>query len=151
STVWSCFLFVAIAQFVWGGIAVITAALFTRSTWILALVAFLTGFCPPLNDYFYSKSLVSSEIVALVPLGMMFLALSKASILRSNDSGITWLLIWFTSAGVWLGLASLVRDSLNMFAWFTAIFLIMTTRLRSFKQLGVALASGFVLIVATEA
>ncbi len=78
-TVWSCFLFSALVQLIWGAIAVATAAIFTRRTWVLAATAFLSGCCPPLHQYFYSQALTCSEIVALVPLGMMFFALSKAS------------------------------------------------------------------------
>jgi hypothetical protein len=152
SKVWSCFLFSAILQFIWGAIAVATGALFTRRTWALAATAFLTGCCPPLHDYFYSTSLTSSEIVALVPLGMMFFALSKAWLLRSKRNPcLSVCLMWFASAGVWLGLASLVRDSLSAFAGFTAICLLLATGLRNLKQIGSAIAIGSMFVVATEA
>jgi hypothetical protein len=78
-TVWSCFLFTTLMLFLWGATVVATAAMFTQRTWILAATAFLTGCCPPLHDYFYSRTLTCSEIVVLVPLGMMFFALCKAS------------------------------------------------------------------------
>ena len=78
-TVWSCFLFSALLQLIWGAIAVATAAVFTTRTSVLVATAFLSGCCPPLHQYFYSGMLTCSEIVVLVPLGMMFLALSKAS------------------------------------------------------------------------
>jgi hypothetical protein len=58
--------------------------------------------------------------------------------------------MWCASAGIWLGLASLVRDSLSAFAWFTAISLLISTRLKNVRSIGVALVSGCVLIMTTE-
>jgi hypothetical protein len=151
-TVWWCFLFTAIMLLFWGATVVATAAVFTRRTWALATTAFLSGCCPPLHHFFYSRALANSEIVALVPLGMMCLALSKASQLWITPRPrISSVIMWCTSAGVWLGLASLVRDSLSAFAWFTAVFLLFSTRLRSYRSIGIALASGCVLLAATEA
>ena len=72
------FLFSAIAQFVAGALAVATAAHWTRSTLALSLVAFGSGFCPPLQEWFYGVHLTSSEIVALPELALMFFVLSKA-------------------------------------------------------------------------
>ncbi len=152
TTIWSCFLFSAVAQLIAGGIAVATAALFTRRTWALTTTAALSGCFPPLHVYFYSESLGSSEIVALIPLGMMFFALCMAWIKRANpETRSITIIIWFGAAGLWIGLASLVRDSLSTFASFVAIVSLLTARPRTFRQWGLAITSGLLLIVATEA
>jgi hypothetical protein len=152
-TVWSCFLFSALAQFIWGAIAVAIAAQFTNRTWALAVTAILSVGFAPLHESLYSQLLLtSSEIVALVPLGMMFFALTKASLLLIKaESRLPLVLMWFAIAGLWIGLASLVRDSLSTFACFIAVFLLIATRLRNLRQIGIAIASGLVIVAVTEA
>jgi hypothetical protein len=152
TTVWSCFLFSALVQLLAGGIAVATAALFTRHMWPLAATAFLSGCFPPLQMYFYSKTLVSSEIVALVPLGLVFFALCLAELKRAKPTAHPIsILACFAVAGVCLGIASLVRDSLSTFASFIAIGFLITTKPRNLRQWGIALASGLLLVATIEA
>ena len=83
---------------------------------------------------------------------MMFFALSKASQQWNFEKPrFSSVVIWSTSAGMWLGISSLVRDSLSLFALFTAIVLLMQTRLRNRRAIGIALASGCTFLFATEA
>ncbi len=139
-------------QLIAGAIAVMTAALFTRKTWALSATAALSACFPPLPIYLYSESLVSSEVVALIPLGMMFFALSVAILKRNNpNSCAVFILMWFAAAGMWLGIASLVRDSLNTFAVFIAICLLLTIRPWSWRQFSIAIIAGLLLVGTTEA
>ena len=77
-TMFTFFMFAVVAQLVAGALAVATAAQWTRSTIALSLVAFGSGCCPPLQEWFYGIHLTSSEIVALPMLALLFFVLSKA-------------------------------------------------------------------------
>ena len=50
----------------------------------LSLVAFASGFCPPVQEWLYGFHLTSSEIVALPMLALTFLVLSKAFLAWAN-------------------------------------------------------------------
>lgn len=77
-TMLAFFVFAALAQFVAGALAVATAVQWTRGTLALSLVAFGSGCCPPLQEWFYGVHLTSSEIVALPIMALVFFVLSKA-------------------------------------------------------------------------
>ena len=55
-TMFTFFLFAVVAQFFAGAIAVATAALWTRSTIALSLVAFASGYCPPVQDHLLRRA-----------------------------------------------------------------------------------------------
>ncbi len=152
TTIWSCFLFSALLQFIAGAIAVMTAAVFTRRTWALATTAFLSACFPPLHSYFYSESLTSSEIAALVPLGMGLWALCVGGFrIADRRRSIFNLLWWFSGVGLWIGLASLARDSLSAFATFVAVALVFACWPRTRRQWGVTLACSAAVVLTTMA
>jgi hypothetical protein len=150
TTVWTCYWFNVIALFLFGVIALATAALYTRQTVALVLTALLAGFCPLFNSHFFSQNLTSSEIVTLVPLALMTYALCKGFLLRASNSGRLTTLVWFGLAGGWLGMASLSRDSLAQFGMFVALFLIAQTVWRNWWQVGWAVAYAAVLLVCVK-
>ncbi len=150
--------FAVLSQLASGAIAVATAALWTRSTAALVLTAFFTGCCPPLQNWFYSSNLPSSELVGLLPLSAMTYVLSKAFIAfraaeaptwRSASSRPVWL--WFAAAGLLIGLHSLVRDSGNVFALFVAAFLVGRAMLVDRRRMALAGAAALVMMTATQA
>jgi len=122
------FTFATVALLVFGAVTVLTAALFTKNTWALCLTAFLTGFCPPFFNYYYSIYLSSSEVTCLVPLSLMYYSLARA-FLAYQQTELSWKVSgkWFALAGAALGIASLSRDSLAQFGLFVALFLGMGT------------------------
>ncbi|HEX4000571.1 MAG TPA: hypothetical protein VHX65_18625 [Pirellulales bacterium] len=77
-TMFTFFMFAAIAQLAAGALTVATTAQWTCSTVALSLVAVFSGFCPPLQGWFYGVHLTSSEIVALPMLALVFFSLNKA-------------------------------------------------------------------------
>ncbi len=83
-TMFTFFMFAVVAQLIAGALAVATAALWTRGTVALSLVAFASGFCPPVQEWLYGFNLTSSEIVALPMLALTFLVLSKAFLAWAN-------------------------------------------------------------------
>lgn len=131
-TMFTLFVFAAAVQLFFGLMSVATASLYTRNTISLALTAFCTGFCPPLQDWFYGTYLTSSEIVSLVPLSAMMFALAKGFLAYraavaggSGGRTVAWRMWgWFGLAGILIGLHSLARDSATAFATFLACFLI---------------------------
>ena len=92
-TMFTFFVFAIVAQLIAGALAVATAALWTRGTFALSLVAFGSGFCPPVQEWLYGIHLTSSEIVALPMLALLFFVLSNAFFAwarcaNGNQSGI---------------------------------------------------------------
>ena len=179
-TMFTFFLFAAAAQFVAGALAVATAAQWTRSTIALSLVAFCSGYCPPVQDWFYGVALTSSEIVALPMLALLFFALSKAFLAWGDrgandarrggaiDSGANcraraiWrrlipddlnrqVWLWFAFAGVLIGSASLSRDCVRVFAPFVAAYLIARTVAFDRRRIWAAIAIGGVLLAGNHA
>ncbi len=152
TTLWTCYWFNVTSLFLFGVITLATAALYTRRTVPLVLTAFLTGFCPLLDTYFFSQFMTCSEVVALVPLAVMTFALCKAILLR--DDSRTWQAVfWFALAGGCLGLASLTRDSLSQFGQFVALVLVAQVLwrkwrgLRPWRQVGWTMAYTAALLV----
>ncbi len=174
-TMWTFFWFSAVSQLLFGALAVATASIWTRSTLALATVAFCTGYCLPLRDFFYGTELTSAEIVALPITAAAIFALAKAlkayrdspvgnalrgvPVLESaqgdrnategvpysrNSRRSAWrkIALWFFAAGLLVGMASLCRDCLKVFAVFTATSLVaraaLTDRRRLAATAGVA-------------
>ncbi len=109
-TMWSCFAFSALSQFLFGAIALATTALYSRRTGALVATAFFGGFCPAAQAVFYSWMLTGSEIVAWVPIGLMCFALGKAFLLKANpEASLRSIVAWFAIAGICAGVASLAR------------------------------------------
>jgi hypothetical protein len=176
-TMLTFFMFAVVAQLVAGALAVATAAQWTRGTVALSLVAFCSGYCPPLQEWFYGIHLTSSEIVALPILALLFFALSKAFLAwadRGEDGSPedgaaaasrrapfwrrfvpgdsnrqVWL--WFAFAGVLIGCASLSRDCVRVFAPFVAVYLVARTAAVDRRRLLTAIAVGGVLLAGTHA
>ena len=131
-----------------GVMAIATARLYTKDIWALAITAFCTGYCPPLQSWFYGASLTSSEIVSFVPLSLLFFVLGKAFIAYRSAAGPSnggagssaaadraaaslvarrvgsLGLALVRMAGLLIGLYSLARDSGAVFATFVACFLV---------------------------
>jgi hypothetical protein len=152
------FWFAVLSQLAFGAIAVATAALWTRSTAALALTAFFTGCCPPLQNWYYSSNLTSSELVALVPMSAAIFALSKAFIAyraarpanwQSPYDGAVW--IWFATAGVLIGLCSLIRDSGHIFTFFVAAFMIARAVAFDRPRFMLSIAAALVMMTGTQA
>lgn len=140
-TMWSCFFFSALSQFLFGVVAIATAAIYTRRMECLVVTAFFAGFCPAMMSIFYSWMLPCSEIVALVPTGLAIFALAKAFQLKSTpDASVRTILIWFSIAGVWLGVASLSREVLTAFGSFVCLVLVAQTGLRGWRRIGQGIA-----------
>jgi hypothetical protein len=155
-TMFTFFAFAVAAQLFFGVMAVATAALYTRNTCALALTAFCTGFCPPLQEWYYGVHLTSSEIAALPALGLLFFALSKAFLAyRGAPAGWqfrqipvrVWL--WFGMAGLLIGLYSLTRDPGRVLAWFLALFVIGRAAALDRRRLATAAAAGLLLVAGT--
>jgi hypothetical protein len=175
-TMFTFFMFAMVAQLVSGALAVATAAQWTRGTVALSLVAFCSGYCPPLQEWFYGVALTSSEIVALPLLALLFFSLSKA-FLAWGDRGAketcragatesrlsavcrrlmpedlnrqVWL--WFAFSGVLIGCASLSRDCVRVFAPFVAAYLIARTVAVDRRRLWAAIAVGGLLLAGNHA
>jgi hypothetical protein len=159
-TMWTFFWFTLLAQFLFGVIAVATAALWTRNLKALGLVALGAGICPPLQDWVYGLNMTTAEIVGLVPFALALFALSKGflayrraafrfatasyGVLRSSFSLPTW--FWFLVAGALLGAFSLVRDCGHGFAIFVAAFIVLRTLLTDWRRLALAAAAASLLI-----
>lgn len=152
------FWFAAISQLLFGAISVATIALWTRNTAALAATAFFTGCCPPLQEWFYSSNLTSSELVGLVPLAAMMFALSKAFLAfraaepagwKSPCCGAAW--AWFAAAGLCIGVHSLIRDSGHVFGWFVAGFLVARALMCDRRRLTLAVASALVMTTTMQA
>lgn len=158
STMWTFFWFGVVAQFVFGVVATATAALWTRSTLALALVALATGICPPVQCVWLGTGLTSSEIVALAPLSLVVYCLTRGFIAYRNlevgdfaDRGDSWkrparMTIWFALGGLLIGLDSLIRDSAVVFATFTAIFLVVRALLADRRRFASAAMAGGLLL-----
>ena len=153
---WSLFWFAVSAQVVFGVLSVATAALWTRNSLCLATIALCTGVCPPLQEWFYSASLTSSEIVVLVPLSVTMFALAKGFIAyRRSDGTIRpiaggWPVArWFAIAGVLIGLNSLVRDSSEVLATFIAVFIVASACVRDRRRLALAGCAAATLLAGT--
>ncbi|HZZ71927.1 MAG TPA: hypothetical protein VFE24_06710 [Pirellulales bacterium] len=151
TTMWTIFWFVVLAEFLFGVIALATAQLYTQRTSSLAICAFFAGFCPALADVFFSVRMTSSEITSLVPIGLAMYALSKAFLLKENPAAsVKQIALWFLAAGVWLGLASLIRDFLGTFGTFVALFLVVQMAVANWRKLGVALLFAAAVVVPIE-
>lgn len=155
-TMWSFFSFSVLAQLLFGLLALVTAALWTRSTLALAAVAAASGICPPLQDWFYGQHLTSSEIVSLPLWALIFYVLSRGFLAyRATGAAIAdrrrgWQVWpWFALAGLLIGINSLVRDSSEMFAVFVAAFLFGRALLFDRRRLVVVLTSAALLVGAT--
>ncbi len=153
------FWFAVASQLCFGAITLATVSLYTKNIWALAATAFCTGFCPPMQSWFYSNNLTSSEIVSLVPIALSYFALAKAFLAyRTVNCGwrldaAAWRAVgWFAVGSVMIGLYSLVRDSGTAFASFTACFLVGRAILkRDRPRLALALLSALVLIAGVQA
>lgn len=156
------FYFAVAAQLFFGLMAVATVNLYTASVWALAITAFCTGFCPPLQEWFYGINLTSSEIVALIPLSLLMFTLAKgflayrgvpadsirAVFSRSWRAALPWRVWgWFAAASLLIGLQSLVRDSATAFATFTACFLVGRAILADRRRLLLATSIAMILLV----
>lgn len=153
-SMWPLFWFSVTAQFVFGLLAVATAALWTRSLPALLLVAICTGCCPPLQGWFYSTNLTCSEIVSLVPLAAFVYAFARGMIAFRQADGTFWRValqwrvsLWFLLAGVFVGLNSLVRDSATILGAFTAVFLCIKALLTDRRRLTLAICSATMLMI----
>ena len=157
-TMWTFFWFSVLAQLIFTLLAIATAALWTRSTVALAIVAACTGFCPPLQEWYYSSSLTCSEIVSLVPLSAAIYALARGFTTYQQAAGRFWGIalrwrvgLWFGLAGLLIGLNSLVRDSCEVLGTFTAVFLIVRALLVDRRRLVLAACSAGVLLACVTA
>ncbi len=157
ATMQPLFWFAVISQLAFGAISIVTTALWTRNTAALAATAFFTGCCPPLQEWFYSSNLTSSELVGLVPLAAMMFALSKAFLAFRAAAPPTWqslssrpALVWFAVAGLCIGVHSLIRDSGHMFAWFVAGFLVFRAMAVDRRRLALAIASALLLTTTAQ-
>jgi len=152
------FWFAVTSQLAFGAIALGTAALWTRSTAALAITAFFTGCCPPLQNWYYSSNLTSSELVALVPMSAAIYALSKAFIAYRSARLATWQApfdaatwIWFGAAGVFIGVQSLIRDSGHVFTLFVSGFLVARALMFDRRRFSLAIAAALVMMTGTQA
>jgi hypothetical protein len=157
-TMLTLFCFAVVCQLLFGMVTVATAALWTRSTAALALTAFFTGCCPPLQNWFYSSNLTSSELVGLLPLSAMMFALSKAFIAYRAAESTSWrdprsrqAVAWFAAAGLLIGLHSLIRDSGNIFALFVAAFLLGRAAIADRKRTAFAGVAGLFVMAGAAA
>lgn len=147
-TMWSLFWFSAVIQLIFGILVLATAAIWTRSPLALLLIAISTGFCPPLQNWFYSENLTSSEIISLVPLALFVLVFARAMIAYHQAEGTFWgmarqwrVAIWFILAGMLIGVNSLVRDSATILGTFTAAFVFGRSLLMDRRRLALAACS----------
>ena len=151
-TMWTFFWFAAAAQLMFGMLAVATAALWTRNALALSTVALFTGYCPPLRDFFYGLEMTSAETAALVPLALAFFILAKALLVYRETSVAadreTWRRIglWFLTAGMMIGLASLCRDCTRVFAVFVVAFLLARGMLTGRRRLALAACAAILLL-----
>jgi len=153
------FWFAVASQLCFGAITLATVSLYTKNFWALAATAICTGFCPPLQLWFYGDNLTSSEIVSLVPIALSYFALAKGFLAyRAVNCGrrlnaAAWRAVgWFAVASLMIGVYSLVRDSGTVFATFTACFLAGRAILKLDRpRLAVALLAAFVLIAGVQA
>lgn len=174
-TMFTFFIFSIEAQFVAGAIAVATAALWTRSAIALSFVAFCSGFCPPLQTWFFGVHLTSSEIVTLPILALLFFVLSKAFLAWPDGmpakasipgppprDGSFWRrlfavdlnrrqIIWFGLAGLLIGCASLSRDCERVIGPFVAVYLLLRTLLADRRRIGAAIVLGGLLLIGEHA
>ena len=166
-TMHTFFVFSVLCQILFGVMAIATIALYTRRMPALLLTAFCSGFCPPLQNRFFGADLTSSEIVGLVPLSLLFFALSKAFIAyrrapadssRNWFSRATWregaprqLLLWFALSGILFGWYSLTRDPGRVFAWFVAAFIMARALLIDRRRLLPGMAAAMLLVAGTYA
>lgn len=174
-TMFTFFAFSVVAQLVAGALAVATAALWTRSTVALSLVAICSGFCPPLQTFFYGVHLTSSEIVTLPILALLFFVLNKAFLAwrepREPNVGASdeysriktfcrkllpvgivprvW--FWFAIAGVLIGCASLSRDCERVIGPFVAVFLVSRAVVFDRRRLAAAIAIAIVVLTGEHA
>jgi hypothetical protein len=153
-TMFTFFLFAGLVQLFFGVVAVATVNLYSSNTWALVLTALATGFCPPLQEWFYGVNLTSSEIVALIPLSLMMFALAKGFIaFRSAPAGtwraaISWRIwSWFGLVSLLIGVHSLVRDSASVFAAFLACVLVGRAILADRRRLLLALSTAAILLI----
>ncbi len=161
-TMQTFFWFAVVVQLFFGVMAVATVNLYTHKPLALALTAFCTGFCPPLQEWFCGTNLTSSEIVALVPLSLLMFALAKGFLayrtipgqkLREAFRGpwrgkMPWRLWgWFAAASVLIGLQSLVRDSATALGSFLACFLIGRSLLLDRGRLLLAVSTAGIVLV----
>jgi hypothetical protein len=156
TTMWTFFWFSVTAQLLFGLMAIATAALWTRNPFALAIVGFCTGFCPPMQERWYGVNLTSSEIVALVPLSMIFFALAKGFMAyRERGGGIGSMAslrrvgISFALGGILIGLYSLSRDSGTAMATFAALFLLGRAVLFDRSRLSSAAVAAALLVAGT--
>ena len=156
-TMWPIFWFAAVAQLLFGAIAIATVSLWTRNLPALLLVAFCSGFCPPLQEWFYGVCLASSEIVALVPTSAAIFALAKGFAAYWQTHGSFWAIArrwrvaaWFALCGVLLGLNSLVRDSAAVMATFVALFLIGRALVLDRRRLALAICAAAMVLAGDE-
>lgn len=154
STMWTFFWFAVAAQFVFGLLAIATAALWTRSAVALAIVALCTGICPPMLIAWHGPGMTCSEIVALVPLSLVFYTLARGFLAYRKwqmGSGklrwFVWVGLWFLAGGVLIGFCSLVRDSAAVFATFAGIFLLSRAIISDRSRMAAAAAAAVLLIV----
>ncbi len=158
STMWTFFWFAVTAQFIFGLVAIATAALWTRSTLALSAVAFCTGICPPMLIAWHGPGMTCSEIVVLVPLSVVFYLLARGFMAyRAWQMGIgklRWFAcvgIWFLGGGVLIGLCSLVRDSGAVLAAFAGIFLLGRAIVADRSKMAAATGAAALLIVGCAA
>ena len=133
STMWTFFWFAVTAQFIFGLVAIATAALLDSVNAGTVAVAFCTGICPPMLIAWHGPGMTCSEIVVLVPLSVVFYLLARGFMAyRAWQMGIGKLR-WFACVGIWFlwrgGVdralwAPLVRDSGAVLAAFAGIFLL---------------------------
>ena len=156
-TMWSFFWFAVVAQLLFGMISIATASIWTRNTWALAAVAACTGFCPPLQRWFYGPCLTSSEIVALVPLSAIIFALAKGFAAYHQTCGTFWanalqwrVILWFALAGILIGLNSLVRDAAEVLATFVVVFMVGRALVFDRRRLALAACGAAVLLASAN-
>lgn len=161
------FWFAVAVQMFFGLMAVATVNLYTNKTSALVLTALATGFCPPLQEWYYGTNLTSSEIVALVPLSLLMFVLAKGFLAYRAVPGQAWSAVfrgpwrsteipwrvwgWFAAASLLIGLQSLVRDSATTFATFLACFLVGRSILFDRQRLLLALSTGAILLAGVYA
>jgi hypothetical protein len=160
------FWFAVAVQVFFGFMAVATVNLYTCKTVALVLTALATGFCPPLQEWFYGTNLTSSEVVALLPLSLLMFALAKGFLAYRAVPAETWSTLfrqlwrskerwkvrgWFAAASALIGLHSLVRDSATAFATFLACFIIGRAILFDRRRLLLALSTGAILLAGVYA
>ncbi len=149
------FFFVVILQGLISLILVYCLSLFVDSFALLIGTALLTTICPPLQGYFFSIYLASSEMVAFLPFVLSQLFLMKGVLMhQKRNEYLPFLqtfgkmLFFFLLSGIFLGLGSLARDSHFMFAVFVAVFFaIFGLRRRYLGKPFVGLSMGLVLLL----